>query len=173
MDPSSAVRRGDWFVLFDPHWSGDPTQRTPPVEVMVGGWRLEQDGELGPFRPNPSYLPQTPHTPSDPIDALLRLIAAGESRSDEIIPTLTRTVVAIACDDQNQPRIAFSPDERPCVVVVTAEIHKQYLPVPRWIPVLGSLLPEVVPSHTDVLFNPSSDHSFRLANNAIRPAGQA
>ncbi|MGW4094541.1 hypothetical protein [Nocardia sp. NPDC004750] len=74
MDPSSAVRRGDWFVLLDPDWSGDPIQQSPAVEVMVGGWRLAEDGTLGPFWPNPGYRPQTPDTP---IDALLRLIAAG------------------------------------------------------------------------------------------------
>lgn len=171
MDPSSAVRQGDWFVLFDPNWAGDPTQDAPPTEVMVGGWRLEE-GELGPFRPNPGYRPQTPNTPSDPIDALLRLIAAGEDRGDRIIPTLTHTVVEIACDDQNQPRIALSPDDIPCVVVVTAEIHKQRLTVPRWLSVLGSRLPEIVPDGTDVWFNPSSDHQFRLATTAIRPTGQ-
>lgn len=79
-----------------------PADETPPVEVMVGGWRLEEDRELGPFRPNPGYRPPTPNTPSDPIDALLRLVATGEDRGDRIIPTLTRTVVEIACDDQNQ-----------------------------------------------------------------------
>ncbi|MGW5751314.1 type VII secretion system-associated protein [Nocardia rhamnosiphila] len=173
MDPSSAVRQGDWFVLFDPNWSGNPTDKTPPVEVMVGGWRLEEDGELGPFRPNPGYRPQTPNTPSDPIDALLRLIAAGEDRGDRIIPTLKRTVVEIACDDQNQPRVALSPDDIPCVVVVTAEIHKHHLPVSRWLPVLGSRLSEIVPAGTDVWFNPSSDHRFRLDTDVIRAADQA
>lgn len=172
MDPSSAVRHGDWFVLFDPNWAGDPTQDTPPAEVMVGGWRLEQDGTLGPFRPNPGYRPQTPDTPSDPLDALLRLITAGEDRSDQIIPALTHTVVEIACDDQNEPRTALSPDNIPCVVVVTAEIHKHQLAVPRWLPVLGARLPETVPDGTDVWFNPGSDHPFRLATTAIRAAGQ-
>ncbi|MFI9413973.1 type VII secretion system-associated protein [Nocardia gamkensis] len=173
MDPSSAVRHGNWFVLLDPDWSGDPTQNPPPAEVMVGGWRLEQDGTLGPFWPNPGYRPQTPDTPSDPIDALLRLITAGEDCGDQIIPTLLHTVVEIACDEDDQPRTALSPDDIPCMVVVTAELHKQHLPVPRWIPVTGSRLPEIVPADTDVLFNPAGGHPFRLATAAIRSAGQA
>ncbi|WP_159851083.1 type VII secretion system-associated protein [Nocardia sp. CY41] len=168
MDPSSAVRHGDWFVLFDPNWSGDPTRDTPPVEVMVGGWRLEENGTLGPFRPNPGYRPQTPDTSSDPIDALLRLIAAGQDCGDQIVPTLLHTVVEIACDEDNRPRTALSPDDIPCVVVVTAELHKQHLPVPCWVSVLGSRLPEIIPDGTDVWVNPGSDHPFRLAATAIR-----
>ncbi|MGW4720454.1 type VII secretion system-associated protein [Nocardia sp. NPDC004260] len=173
MDPSSAVRRGDWFVLFDPTWRGAPDQEPPPVEMMVGGWRLEEDGTLGPFRPNPAYRPQTPDTPSDPLDALLRLVTADEDCGDQIIPALLHTVVEIACDEHDQPRTAASPDGIPCVVVVTAEIHKQRLASSRWIPVLGSRLSEIIPDGTDMLFNPGSGHPFRLATTAIRAAGHA
>jgi hypothetical protein len=148
-----------------------PHPGPPPAEAIVGGWRLEEDGKLGPFQPNPGYRPHTPSTPSDPIDAVLRLIAAGEHRGDQIISTLIHTVVEIACDEQNQPHIALSPDDIPCVVVVTAEIHKQRVTVPRWLSVLGARLPQIVPDGTDIWFNPGSDHQFRLATNAIRAAG--
>ncbi|MGW4094542.1 hypothetical protein [Nocardia sp. NPDC004750] len=45
--------------------------------------------------------------------------------------------------------------------------------MPCWIPILGSRLAEIVPDDTDVLFNPASDHPFRLTTTAIRFAGQA
>ncbi|MFQ6229429.1 type VII secretion system-associated protein [Nocardia sp. NPDC002869] len=170
MDPSTAVRHGDWFVLLDPKWSSEAHAGDPPLEVVVGGWRIEKDGELGPFQPNPGYLPLSPRSPSDPIDALLRLADIGEDRSDRIVPTLLRTVVEIACDEQHRPRTAMSPDGIRCAVVVTAEIHKQHLGVRHWVPVLGSRLYGALPECTDILFNPGGDHSFRLTAAAVRPS---
>lgn len=66
MDPSAAVRQGDWFVLLDPSWISEGHPGDPPLEVLVGGWRREKDGELGPFQPNPGYLPQSPEAPAIP-----------------------------------------------------------------------------------------------------------
>ncbi|MGW4720626.1 hypothetical protein [Nocardia sp. NPDC004260] len=45
--------------------------------------------------------------------------------------------------------------------------------MPRWIPILGTRLPEIVPDDTDVLFNPAGDHPFGLTTTAICSAGQA
>lgn len=175
MDFSSAVQCGHWYVLFDPGWNGDPTHGNPPLTVIVGGWRFAVDGGLGPFQPNPHYRPLTSETPTDPIDALLRLVRtekAGDACSAQIIPTLNHTVIGIACDDQSRPLIAFSPDDRPCTVVVTAEVHKKRLDVQHWVSIIGSNLPNVLPNDTDVWFNPSSAHQFRLDGSILRCPSQ-
>ncbi|MGW1743270.1 type VII secretion system-associated protein [Nocardia sp. NPDC001965] len=172
MDSSAAVRQGDWLVLLDPAWTSQAHPGDPPPEALVGGWRLEKGGQTGPFEPNPSYLPLSARSPSDPIDALLRLVDMGEDRTDRIVPTLLRTVVEIAYDERNRPRIALAPDDIRCVVVVTAEIQKQRLGAGNWVRMLGSQLYQALPPGTDLLFNPGSDHSFRLTADAVRPADQ-
>ncbi len=169
MEPMpGAVRRDDWFVLLDPTWQTENPSGDPPVEAIVGGWRLDKNGSLGPFQSNPRYIPRNDSTPTDPIDALLRLIANGDDCSDQIIPTLRNTVVQLACDSQDQLCIAPAPDDVTCALVVTAEVHKQRLNVPHWWAILGAQLPEVIPVGIDVLFNPGGEHQFRLTTEAIR-----
>ncbi len=171
MEPMpGAIRQDNWFVLLDPHWHADTAEDNPPPEVMVGGWMLDDHGALGPFHPNPRYVPLTDSTPSDPLDALVQLIAQGEDRGEEIVPTLQNSIVQIACDDNDQPVVGPAPDGVPCVLVLTAEIHKQRLSVPHWWPIVGKRLPEIVPPGADILVNPGCDRQFRLTSSALRPA---
>ncbi|MFC9434751.1 type VII secretion system-associated protein [Nocardia sp. NPDC057030] len=173
MEPmQGAIRQDNWFVLVDPNWHADTAGDSPPPEVMVGGWMLDTDDALGPFHPNPQYMPLTDSTPSDPVDAILQLIARGEDRAGEIIPALQNQVVQIACDDSDQPVIGSAPDGVSCALVITAEIHKRRLSVPRWWPVVGKMLPEIVPLEADILVNPDGDRQFRLANSALRRTEQ-
>lgn len=166
--PPGAVRRADWFVLLDPRWRAESPGSEPPTEVIVGGWLLGTDGGLGPFESNPRYAPADDSIPTDPIDALLRLITNGENCADQIIETLLNTVVQIGCDDQDQLCVAASPDDVPCVLVVTAEVHKRHLDLPRWRPILGAHLPKVVPASIGVFVNARGNHQFRLVTDAIR-----
>lgn len=162
------IRRDNWLLLVDPNWHADTGEDTPPPEVMVGGWLLDNAGGTGPFRPNPHYVPLTDSTPSDPVDAILALITQGENRAGEIVPALQNQVVQIACDENDQPVIGSAPDGVPCALVITAEIHKQRLSVPRWLPVVGRNLPEIVPPEADILVNPDGDRQFRLTHKALR-----
>lgn len=166
--PPDAVRRADWFVLLDPTWRADNPHSEPPAEVIVGGWQLGMDGSLGPFRSNPRYAPADDSIPTDPIDALLRLITTGEDCAEQIIETLRNTVVQIGCDHQDQLCVGAAPDNVPCVLVVTAEVHKRHVDLPRWRPILGAQLPRVVPAGIDVLFNAGGNHQFRLVTDAIQ-----
>ncbi|MEU7768584.1 type VII secretion system-associated protein [Nocardia sp. NPDC049190] len=163
-----AVRRADWFVLLDPTWQSEGSPSDPPAEVIVGGWRLDKDGSLGPFQSNPRYIPANNSIPTDPIDALLRLITNGENCAEQIIQTLKDTVVQIGCDDQGQLCVGTAPDDVPCVLVVTAEIHKQHSKLPRWRSILGAQLPKVVPAGLDILFNAGGNHQFRIVTDAIQ-----
>jgi hypothetical protein len=169
MEPMrGAIRQDNWFVLVDPNWQPDTAEDSPPSELMVGGWMVEANGTLGPFHPNPRYVPLTDSTPSDPIDAILQLITQGEDRAGEIVPALWNQVVQIACDDNDRPVIGSAPDGVSCALVVTAEIHKQRMSVPRWWPVIGRKLPEIMPPEADILVNPNGDRQFRLTTSALR-----
>ncbi|WP_328406937.1 type VII secretion system-associated protein [Nocardia sp. NBC_00403] len=168
--PPEAVRHNNWFVLVDPGWNqGDPTA-SPPVEVIVGGWELHDNGGTGPFRPNPRYRPSAPTVPTDPIDAVLRLIAEGQQPRTELVAAVRDAIVEIGCDVHGQPLLGTAPDSTPCVVVATAELQKAHLDVDQWIPVHGSALPDIIPSGADVLLNPAGAAPFRLRTEALRSA---
>ncbi|WP_033257307.1 type VII secretion system-associated protein [Kitasatospora phosalacinea] len=165
----SAIRQGDWLVLPKPGWKRDSPSEVLPVHAMVGGWALDGDGIPGPFEPNPVYVPDDRSTPTDPVHALLRFIAAGHDGAiaDRLLSTLRNSVVEIACDEQAHPLVGLSPDGVRCVAVVTAEIHKRLVPGARWIRVVGDRLPEAVPVDTDIMLNPGDDAQFRLLTQAI------
>jgi hypothetical protein len=168
--PAGAVRQDNWFVLLDPSWHpANPGQQAPP-EAVAGGWMLDEHGKPGPFQPNPGYVPGDESTPTDPTDAVLRLIVRGEDVADRLVPTVRDAVLEIAVDDQDQPMVNAAPDGKPSVLVTTAPMHKQRLDVQRWWPVVGTKLPEIVPAGVDVLLNPGGPASFRLATEALRGA---
>ncbi|MFI1461938.1 type VII secretion system-associated protein [Nocardia carnea] len=168
--PPEAVRHNNWFVLIDPGWDQAGPGASPPADVIVGGWELHDDGSTGPFRPNPRYRPSAPTVPTDPIDALLRRIAAGGQLGTELVNTIRDSLVEIGCDVHNQPLLGTAPDKTPCVVVATAEPQKAHIDVDRWTPVHGSKLTDIIPPAADVLLNPSGAAPFRLRTDTLRSA---
>lgn len=164
-----AVRRDDWYVLLDPAWRAETPDSQPPPHVMVGGWKIESEDRLGPFQPNPLYVPSGPEVPTDPIDSLLRAFAAGSAGAEDFITVFRNTVVYIGCDEKNRPITVGSPDGVDCAMVVTAEVHKARSSVTHWWPVLGSKLPEILPAQADILLNPSGPAQFRLRTASLRP----
>jgi hypothetical protein len=166
--PAGAVRQDNWFVLLDPAWQPEvPGQQAPPAAV-AGGWMLDENGKPGPFQPNPGYVPGDESTPTDPTDAVLRLIVAGQDVGDQLVPTVRDAVLEIAVDAQDQPVVSVAPDGKPSVLIATAPVHKQRLDIERWWPVVGTKLADVVPAGVDVLLNPGGPASFRLEMAALR-----
>lgn len=163
-----AIRQDDWFVLLDPAWQPGSPDESPPPEMIVGGWQLDADGKAGPFQPNPSFVPRDATTPTDPVDALLRLAARGEEVADQLLPTVRDAVVEIAVDEQDRPLVGPAPDGVPVVLVVTAPVHRSELGPERWWPVHGVRLPEIVPEGADILLNAASPAPFRLSTEALR-----
>lgn len=164
--PKVIVQQGDWFILPAPSWEPDGPAAMPPPEGIVGGWLVE-NGTIGPFEPNPGYLPEE-GTPSDPIDALLRLISTGEELGDELVATICRSIVEIGCGTDALPLIGTAPDGAHCVVVATAAVQKETTDVDTWMRVLGSDLPKIVPPGVSIMLNPSGAAPFRLFLNAMR-----
>ncbi|WP_051133066.1 type VII secretion system-associated protein [Nocardia paucivorans] len=174
MEDSTAgvIRRDNWLMLVDPRWQESASAAVPPEEMIVGGWLLGEDGEPGPFQPNPNYLPADDSAPTDPTDAVLRRSVRGDDVGDEIVPTLRDAVVEIGCDEYNEPLVGSAPDGVPCVAVVTAAVHKRRVDADRWWPVPGSALPDLVPPGVDILINPGSPAQFRLLTRALRRSGR-
>lgn len=168
-EPSSGVvRHGNWFVLLDPAWQASTPGSAPPADVIVGGWMLGEDNILGPFQPNPHYVPGDEATPTDPVNAILRLIVDGADLADQLVALVRDTVVEIGCDKQDQLLMVEAVGGPRYALVVTADVHKCRVEAARWWPVLGSMLPEVVPRGAGILFNPGDPAQFRLAPEVLR-----
>ncbi|MFD6533522.1 type VII secretion system-associated protein [Streptomyces sp. NPDC060184] len=170
-DPMArAVRQDGWLLLPEPNWN--PRTRTDPlpVEAMVGGWQLDEEGRPGPFQPNPHYVPDAPSTPTDPLHELLCLAASGRGDriGDQLVSTLRNTVVDLAVEEPDRLVVGPSPDGVACVAIVTAEVHKRRLHGIRWVSVQGSELPGIVPADLDILINPGDPAQIRLLNAALR-----
>ncbi|MEV6432100.1 type VII secretion system-associated protein [Nocardia sp. NPDC051463] len=161
------IRQSNWYVLADPTWDTS-SMTSPPSEMIVGGWMLNDDGSIGPFQPNPHFRPSAETVPTDPVDAILRRIAAGENQlGDELVATIRDTVVEIGCDAQGRPLTGKSPDGVDCAVIATAELQKGRIDVDRWVPLHGAELVDAVPPGVDILLNPAGRAPFRLAASAV------
>ncbi|GAA3440178.1 type VII secretion system-associated protein [Kutzneria kofuensis] len=174
-----------WVFLIDPAWQaenaakaeageGEPTR--PPLEVVVGGWFVAEDGETGRFHANPAYEPSSPDSPTDPVDATLQLVVRGDGDADQLLSTMRESAFGIAVNAENTPVVVLSPDEVPCVLVATAPAHSRRIAeveglsdVAAWVEVtldqLVGLLPE---EGVDVLLNPGAPASMRLLAAALR-----
>ncbi|MGI5221500.1 type VII secretion system-associated protein [Nocardia sp. CA-290969] len=169
--PPEAIRQGDWFLLLDPAYRPEPADSALPVAGIVGGWMVTAEGVVGPFEPNPEYIPADESSPTDPVDSILRRIASGEQLAEDLIESLRNAVVEIGCDEEGRPLIGTAPDGAYCVVIATAGAQKRAVEVDRWWPVLGDELADIVPPDTDLLLNPGGVAPFRLTAGALRRTG--
>jgi hypothetical protein len=164
------ARHGDipdnWLLLVDPAWVREGDER-PPRRAIMGGWLVDDHGRAGLFRPNPEFRPTGPNTPTDPIDAVLRLVGRGEAMVDQLVPTLRDAIVELAVDQVNLPLIGPAPDGVPCVGVATAPLHRVRATGARWREMPGRNLAGVVPRDTDILLNPESPAAFRLRTEVL------
>ncbi|RKT84774.1 hypothetical protein SAMN05421805_12534 [Saccharopolyspora antimicrobica] len=169
-DETSLPDEDRWVFLIDPAWQaqgGDPQQ--PPVEAVVGGWYVEADGTTGRFHGNPDYVPSSPDSPTDPVDATLRLVNEGEADAESLLSTVREAVFGVAVDEEGNPVVAPAPDDVPSVLVTTAPVHRQRVQVPGWQEVTAAELAEALPEEgVDVLINPGSTASMRLLASALK-----
>ncbi|MEV6233736.1 type VII secretion system-associated protein [Saccharopolyspora shandongensis] len=161
-----------WVFLIDPAWQeqgGDPQR--PPREAVVGGWHVEADGTTGRFHANPDYVPSTPNSPTDPVDATLRLVNKGEADADALLATLREAAFGIAVDEDQNPVIAPAPDGVASMLVTTSPAHRKRVQVEGWREATAAELADALPEEgVDVLINPGSPASMRLLASALRRA---
>ena len=155
--------------MIDPAWQPTREGDEPPPEAVVGGWFVEEDGEISLFRPNPAYQPSRPGLPTDPVDVALQRLAAGECDGDDLLSTLPDVLLAVAVDEQGTALVAPAPDDVPSVLVTTAPAHRARVDAPAWREVTVAQLAEALPAEgVDVLLNPGAPTSTRLLADAIR-----
>jgi hypothetical protein len=143
---------------------------------VVGGW-LVIDGVVGRFEPNPDYEPLTPESPTDPVDAALRMAADGEVDTDALFAVIRESEFGVALDEHQRPLIAPAPDDVLSLLVTTAPAHRGRVRAEAWQVVNAAELAGMLAEHeVDALVNPGASTSTRLlaatiADAAVHPAG--
>ena len=158
----------NWFLLMDPAWRPTSENDPPPIEAVVGLWPVEDEGKIGKFRANPEYVPADENSPSDPLDAVLRLVLQGRAEAEHIQLMLRDTLFDIAMNGDGRPLVTKSPDDILCVVVATGEPHRQRIASPDWRRIDLDELVELLADEVDVLFNPGGPASVRLTGDFMR-----
>lgn len=131
-------------LLIDPEW----LDGEPPFEAVVGVWA---DGR---FSSNPEYRPRFPESPSDPVDAVLRLAATGEAGAAQLRAVLRESTFELAMNGDGRPLVVGS-----CVIVATSAPHRERVPAPGW----RTIGFEDLAGEHDVLVNPGGPAPARLA----------
>lgn len=167
-DEDIPVPQDRWLYLTDPAWEPQADSDAPPFERVVGGWFTWADGRIGPFRPNPAYEPAEPGSPTDPVDALVRLCATGEGSGDHLLSCMATAAFGLALDEHGEPVVADSPDDVPCVLVTTAAVHRGHVDAGSWRDVTAKQLVAAAPEGTDVLINPGAAASMRVLTMKLR-----
>ncbi|MDT8910759.1 type VII secretion system-associated protein [Amycolatopsis sp. PS_44_ISF1] len=157
----------------DPASPGYGTEvATPPLTAVVGGWLARADGSVGRFEANPAYEPTGPGSPTDPLDAALRLAARAEADFDQVAAVLRESAFSVALDVDQEPLVAQSPDNVPCLLVVTAPAHRNRVRAAGWQPASAEDLLPLLSAHegTDLLLNPGAPGCTRLLADTVRAA---
>lgn len=157
-----------WFLLMDPAWAPSEEDEPPPPEAVVGLWPVEAGGRVGRFRANPDYVPADEHSPTDPLDAVLRLVLHGGAEAEHVQLMLRDCLFDVAMNGDGKPLVVRSPDDVACVVVATAEPHRRRVSSPQWRRIDLDELVMLLADGVDVLFNPGGPASVRLTGDFLR-----
>ena len=158
----------NWLLLMDPAWQPVKENDAPPLEAVVGLWPVEEEGHIGKFRANPDYRPSDERSPSDPLDAVLRLVLRGKGKVEQIQVMLRDTLLDVAMNGDGRPLMMKSPDDISCVIVASGEPHRVRVPAPDWRRTDLEGVVELLADGVDVLFNPGGPASVRLTGDFIR-----
>jgi hypothetical protein len=168
MQPETQDRTENYFLLMDPSWDPEPDVEVPPIDAIIGLWPLHDDGTIGRFRANPDYVPHDENSATDPLDAVLRLAMSGQADAEQLQLMLRDSLFEIGMNGDGRPLIARSPDDVPCVVVVTSASHRARVDPPAWRRADLEDLVQLLADGVDVLINPRGPASTRLTGGFIR-----
>ncbi|MFD4644473.1 type VII secretion system-associated protein [Lentzea sp. NPDC058436] len=158
-----------WLFLVDPAWKPPAVEQgaeapMPPRESVVGGWLVGPDGETGRFHSNPDYVPASPDSPTDPVDATLQLVAEGSAPVDDVLSLLRDNSYGVAVDEEGVVICVPAPDDVMSMLVTTAPARRADVErVAHWREVTAGELADLVTRHqVDLLINPAGPATIRL-----------
>ncbi|MFD9698011.1 type VII secretion system-associated protein [Lentzea sp. NPDC059081] len=157
----------EFLLLVDPAWTATAEEPEPPLEAVQGAWTFTATHH-GRFRPSPFYRPSSSDVPLDPVDALMREIAAGQA-ADDLTKLLGEVVLSVALGEDGTAVVGSAPDGTAVVLVATAYGHRDRVNADDWLEVdvreLAAALPE---RGVEVLLNPGAAASMVVPADVIR-----
>lgn len=168
--PGGSPAAEEVFLLTDPEWEPEGPDDAPPFEVVVGMWPMRPDGTVGEFRPNPDYEPRYEASPTDPLDALIRLTLLGEVDPEHVAAVLRNSLVELALNGDGRPLVVRDDDGGLCAMLATSASHQRRIIAPDWRRVGLAELSATLADGTDVLVNPGSPTGARLGADFLRQA---
>ncbi|TDV38592.1 type VII secretion system-associated protein [Actinophytocola oryzae] len=157
-----------WMVLMDPAWRQENENDPPPLHAVVGLWPVAPDGAVGKFRSNPDYEPSDEQSPTDPLDAVFRLVLRGPGKIGQIQVVLHDVLLDVALNGDGRPLIVRAPDGLPCVVATSSVRHQTSTSAFDWQRLDLDAILGLLPDDVDVLFNPGASASIRLTGDFLR-----
>jgi hypothetical protein len=145
----------------------DPEAELGDEGAVVGYWPVDDDGLVGRFHPNPDYRPADEYSPTDPLDALLRLAVLGDAELFQLQAVMVDTLMAVAMNGDGRPMMVPQPDGL-CLMIATSVRHRAHIGSPDWREVDLYDLVGLLPDGVDVLFNPGGPAVVRLAGAFLR-----
>jgi hypothetical protein len=115
--------------------------------------------------------------PSDPVDAVLRLLARDEADAEDLLAVLGEVDLDVALDPDAVVLVVPAPDGTPCILATTAPRHRGVVvdavgaSVASWRGVGLAEVAQALPAQgVDVLLNPHGPAPARVAAAAVREA---
>ncbi|WP_018908512.1 type VII secretion system-associated protein [Salinispora arenicola] len=161
---------GDYLLLTDPEWEPEKPDEALPFEAVIGLWPVLENGNVGEFRPNPEYEPRYENSPSDPLDAVIRLTLFGDVEPDQLVAVLRDSLVELALNGDGRPLVVRADDGVLCAMLATSALHQREIVAPDWRRVGLTELVSTLGDGTDVLVNPGSATATRLGADFLRQA---
>lgn len=159
-----------FYLLLDRGPESADAQPSP--DAVMGLWPVHSDGTVGRFRGNPEYRPRDESAPSDPIDALLRLVVGDRTQVPRLRLVLRDSMFEVAMNGDGRPLIMRSPDEQLCVVMATSAPHRDRVWSPGWRRVGIDELAGLLAEGFDVFVNPGGLSAVRLSAEFIRQTAE-
>jgi hypothetical protein len=160
-----------WVILVDPAWQPATEGDQPPVEAVVGGWFIDEDGETTRFESNSRYEPSQPGSPTDPVDATMQIVVRGDADGTDLLAVMADSVFDVAVNAEGAAIVAPAPDNVPSVLVTTAPAHQERVNAAGWVELTLAQLAEALPDEgVDVLLNPGAQASLRIQASALKAA---
>jgi hypothetical protein len=149
----------------------DAAGAVPPYAV-VGGWQVDDRGELGAFTVNPDYRPSPValgfDPPTDPVDAALQLAATGHGPDTDVTAALAAGIVYLPVDADGG-LVAHRDVDGADLVVIFTDPH-QASAAAHLLATEVAAVTSTVPDDTVVEINPGSQASLRVLSHELREA---
>ncbi|MGC0314775.1 type VII secretion system-associated protein [Kitasatospora acidiphila] len=162
---------GTWMYNIDPAF--DPAGEVP-VWGIIGGWQIDQRGELVQYWHNPKYQPSATAmgvpAPENPAEAALQRAATGHGSEHELLDALRDAELLVFAHPEH-PGLYIEPGaDGPGTITACTSTRHVPSAWPGWLTVTGRQLAAAAPGHL-LRINPGTTVSVTLPLGDLSATG--